>query len=72
MWISIPTYLNDDRRFSIFGNVPEHDVNDHCTQQQAHTAGDSLHPGEGAVAWRIHNRHPNVLVSEASGCPSVE
>lgn len=66
------TYLNDDRRASIFGNVPEHDVDDHGAQEQAHAAGDSLYPGEGAVAWRIHSRHPDVLVSEPSGCPSME
>lgn len=66
------TYLEDDGRILVSRNIPEHDVDGHGAQQQRHTAGHSLHAGEGAVARGVHYRHPNVLIPETRGCPSLE
>lgn len=56
--------MDDDRRVLIDWRPPEHDVDGHATEEQAHAAGDSLGTGERTASGRIHDGHPDVLVPE--------
>lgn len=56
--------MDDDRRVLVDRSLPEHDVDGHAAEEQAHAAGDPLGTGERASPGRVHNGHPDVLVPE--------
>lgn len=56
--------MDDDGRVLVDRSLPEHDVDGHAAEEQAHAAGDPLGTGERASPGRVHNGHPDVLVPE--------